>query len=353
MEIQRWTVGAATITRVVEAETPGIPPELFFPEATAERRAGATTWLVPDFAAADGTITFAVQAFVRRRRLAPDHRRPVRRQRQDARLSVLGPPDYPFWERFEAAGFDAASVDQVVHTHLHADHIGWDTRKVDDVWEPTFTNARYLYDERELAHRHASDDPGRRPRLRRVDRARSSPPASPTWSTSTPTSATACASSRSIGPHAGSRLAVDRVRGRHRASSPATSSTTRSSAPSPTWPRSPTATSTPPARPATACSPLGRRRATPSSSAPTSPPPPPAASSPTATPSASAPSAERRRAASGGRRAAGHEPDGSAPSTGPPIPGAIPRTRRVPSTQRAPTNPTGSQHPPGAPPDGR
>ena len=38
-------------------------------------------------------------------------------------------PGWPFIERFRAAGFDPAEVDTVVHTHLHVDHLGWDTHR--------------------------------------------------------------------------------------------------------------------------------------------------------------------------------------------------------------------------------
>jgi len=48
----------------------------------------------------------------------------------------------PAW--LEAAGAGPEAVPHVVHTHLHADHVGWDTRWVDGRWEPTFPNARYL-----------------------------------------------------------------------------------------------------------------------------------------------------------------------------------------------------------------
>jgi glyoxylase-like metal-dependent hydrolase (beta-lactamase superfamily II) len=67
---------------------------------------------------------------------------------------------YPFLERFADAGFGTASVDTVVHTHLHADHVGWDTQLVDGAWVPTFTNARHLYTERELKWCRAGGNPG-------------------------------------------------------------------------------------------------------------------------------------------------------------------------------------------------
>ena len=65
--------------------------------------------------------------------------------------------------RFAAEGFTPESVDIVLSTHLHADHVGWDTlppRRC--VWTPTFTNARYLYVRDELEWHKGSWDPDRR-----------------------------------------------------------------------------------------------------------------------------------------------------------------------------------------------
>ena len=47
--------------------------------------------------------------------------------------------------RFRAAGFHVDGIDCVVHTHVHADHVGWDTRPEAGEWMPTFTSARHLY----------------------------------------------------------------------------------------------------------------------------------------------------------------------------------------------------------------
>jgi len=58
---------------------------------------------------------------------------------------------WPFLERLAAAGVVPDAVDTVVHTHLHADHVGWDTRWHDGAWVPTFPSARHLYTEADLA----------------------------------------------------------------------------------------------------------------------------------------------------------------------------------------------------------
>ncbi len=50
-----------------------------------------------------------------------------------------------FLTQLAEAGFPMASIDTVLCTHLHVDHVGWNTRLVDDRWIPTFPNARYLF----------------------------------------------------------------------------------------------------------------------------------------------------------------------------------------------------------------
>jgi glyoxylase-like metal-dependent hydrolase (beta-lactamase superfamily II) len=58
----------------------------------------------------------------------------------------------PFLDTMAAAGFAPDSIDTVLCTHLHVDHVGWNTRLVDDQWVPTFANARYLFGRTEYEH---------------------------------------------------------------------------------------------------------------------------------------------------------------------------------------------------------
>lgn len=57
--------------------------------------------------------------------------------------------DNPVLERFEAAGFRRERVDYVLLTHLHVDHVGWNTHWQDDRWTPVFPNATYVFGQRE------------------------------------------------------------------------------------------------------------------------------------------------------------------------------------------------------------
>jgi glyoxylase-like metal-dependent hydrolase (beta-lactamase superfamily II) len=159
MDIQRWTAGSCTVTAVVEEQNGRIPPEMFFPEATAADVA-KHEWLVPDFADAKGRIAMRVQAFVVEvagRHVLVD---PCVGNDKDSAVPYWNHRTFPFLERFRDAGFDPAAIDTVVHTHLHADHCGWDTHLAGGAWTPTFPNARHLYTQRELDWCRAGGNPG-------------------------------------------------------------------------------------------------------------------------------------------------------------------------------------------------
>src|ERR1700751_2754863 len=61
------------------------------------------------------------------------------------RLPVFDHLNEPFLERLAAAGVRPEDVDYVLLTHLHMDHVGWNTQLIDGRWIPTFPNARYVF----------------------------------------------------------------------------------------------------------------------------------------------------------------------------------------------------------------
>lgn len=71
-------------------------------------------------------------------------------------LSAL---DTDFLGALDRAGVAPDDVDVVINTHLHTDHVGWNTRRVDGAWVPTFPNAHYLIPEADYRH-FAGDGPG-------------------------------------------------------------------------------------------------------------------------------------------------------------------------------------------------
>jgi glyoxylase-like metal-dependent hydrolase (beta-lactamase superfamily II) len=65
----------------------------------------------------------------------------------------------PYLERLASAGLTPADVDVVLCTHLHGDHVGWNTQLRDGRWVPTFPNARYFFTQPDVEYfgRHLDD----------------------------------------------------------------------------------------------------------------------------------------------------------------------------------------------------
>ena len=68
-----------------------------------------------------------------------------------------------FADRLDAAGIDRFGVDYVVNTHIHYDHVGWNTTLADGEWVPTFPNARYLVPQRDRDYFHPDNASRLRP----------------------------------------------------------------------------------------------------------------------------------------------------------------------------------------------
>jgi glyoxylase-like metal-dependent hydrolase (beta-lactamase superfamily II) len=148
-----WTVGAVKITRVVEIEMP-IAHSIEHPfliEATpaALRR---MSWLYPHFVDEQDRMLLSIHALLVE---APGLRLVVDTcVGNDKARGMLGKRALatPFLDHLAEAGWTPESVDAVVCTHLHVDHVGWNTRLVDGRWVPTFPKARYLIGRTELEH---------------------------------------------------------------------------------------------------------------------------------------------------------------------------------------------------------
>ncbi len=145
-----WQVGDVRVTSVVEIEAP-IPGELMIPSADVAS-VQAHPWLVPDFATADGLVVLRIQLLVvesEGKRIAIDTCLGNDKPRTNVFFDHL---ETPFLAGLEAAGFPRQSFDAVICTHLHVDHVGWNTMLVDGEWVPTFPNARYLIGRVESEH---------------------------------------------------------------------------------------------------------------------------------------------------------------------------------------------------------
>lgn len=142
-----WAVGAATITSIVESETPTSPRFLYADLSKADvlARAEAAPWLRPYFVSDEGYLRQKIQCLVvdvGPRRIAVDTCVGNDKVRANELWSQLSGP---FLDDMTAAGYPVESITHVLCTHLHVDHVGWNTRLVDGAWVPTFPNARYLF----------------------------------------------------------------------------------------------------------------------------------------------------------------------------------------------------------------
>jgi glyoxylase-like metal-dependent hydrolase (beta-lactamase superfamily II) len=148
--LTRWKIGAVTITRVIEIEGSS-PGTFFFEEATPERLL-QHAWLQPHFLTPEGRAIASIHAFV----IESEGRAIL----VDTCIGNDKPRAVKAWNlrqgRFLAdlaeAGFARERIDTVLCTHLHVDHVGWNTMLVDARWVPTFPNARYLFARREWEH---------------------------------------------------------------------------------------------------------------------------------------------------------------------------------------------------------
>ena len=143
-------VGAATITRIEET-TFAFAPDVLFPDwdprdsqSLSERLAPASLDLAHQRVALqthlwvveiDG-LTLVIDTGIGNGKSRPFSK-------------LFDALDTPLLDRFEAAGFRREQVDYVLHTHLHVDHVGWNTFWQEGRWAPVFPKATYVFGERE------------------------------------------------------------------------------------------------------------------------------------------------------------------------------------------------------------
>ncbi len=149
-------IGDARITRITEFVTEAFTLGRLVPEAaTAEAVAGA-------WSRAEDPVRLSIHSWlveIDGLRLLVDTGVGSHKQREGRPL--FHDRDDPFLERLAEAGVRPTDVDVVLSTHLHTDHIGWNTRLVDGAWRPTFPNARHVVSAAELDWLATSTDPYR------------------------------------------------------------------------------------------------------------------------------------------------------------------------------------------------
>jgi glyoxylase-like metal-dependent hydrolase (beta-lactamase superfamily II) len=147
----RWSIGKVSVTKVVELEMAG-GSRFLLPQATPEEVRGIP-WLIPDFADESGRLRLSIHALIietPERRILVDTC--LGNGKQGRKIPHWNDRQGSFLADLAAAGYPAESIDTVLCTHLHTDHVGWNTMLVDGAWRPTFPRARYLFGRQEFEH---------------------------------------------------------------------------------------------------------------------------------------------------------------------------------------------------------
>mgnify|MGYP003624794028 CR=1 FL=1 len=143
--------GDISVTRIVEMDMPMLGATTFFPDWNEAAIAPHRDWMVPrHFDPVSGNVVITVQAFLIR---TPHHtilvdtcvgnHKPREREMFDDKV-------FPWMDNFCAAGVTPEDIDFVLCTHMHVDHVGWNTKLEDGRWVPTFPNAKYIFSRTEL-----------------------------------------------------------------------------------------------------------------------------------------------------------------------------------------------------------
>jgi len=153
-------LGEVSVTSVVEIGRSSFPTASMLPDSTPDAIAAHHAWLKPHFYdEAVGDLGSRIQTFVVR---TPRHTvlidTCVGNDKDRAGNALWHMRAGTYLDDLEAAGVRPADVDYVVCTHLHVDHVGWNTRRVEGRWLPTFPRAKYVFAGEEWEYwRHEQD----------------------------------------------------------------------------------------------------------------------------------------------------------------------------------------------------
>ena len=153
----QWKIGDVTVTRVFE-QGAAIPAGGFFPMATQEGLAEHFEWLKPWAVDENDQVVLSIHALcidTEGKKVVVDTcvgQRPLPEMFQSMSN------DGSFLTALADAGFAREDVDVVICTHMHFDHVGWNTMLEDGKWVPTFPNARYLLSKPEFQHWNSATD---------------------------------------------------------------------------------------------------------------------------------------------------------------------------------------------------
>jgi glyoxylase-like metal-dependent hydrolase (beta-lactamase superfamily II) len=156
------TLGEVTISRITEIGRSAFPTTQMLPESDAGRIVQHHRWIKPHFFDdVTGDMGSRIQTWIVR---TPQHTvlvdTGVGNDKIRHETDLWNKRQGGFLDDLRAAGVTPEQVDLVLCTHLHVDHVGWNTRLENGRWVPTFPRARYLFARREWEHWTAENEEG-------------------------------------------------------------------------------------------------------------------------------------------------------------------------------------------------
>lgn len=165
--MQTQTIGDIRIDRLVENQEPFADADFLFPDIDLTLIEEHANWLMPTFVE-PGTLKVIMSfhsLLIRSPRstilvdccVGNDKHRPARPSWHQQKT--------PWLDNFRKLGLQPEDIDYVLCTHLHADHIGWNTQLKNGRWVPTFPRAQYIFGDIEYRYwedacrKHSGDTP--------------------------------------------------------------------------------------------------------------------------------------------------------------------------------------------------
>ena len=149
----KLSVGDLTIYRIIEQETTFLPALELLPALTPDLLAENRPWMQGAGALdANDVLILCFQSYIVK---TPHHTILIDSCIGNDKPRPLRPKwnmktDDAYMRGLAAAGFSVENIDFVMCTHLHVDHVGWNTRLEGGRWVPTFPNARYIFGKAEF-----------------------------------------------------------------------------------------------------------------------------------------------------------------------------------------------------------
>jgi glyoxylase-like metal-dependent hydrolase (beta-lactamase superfamily II) len=156
--VNQFQVGDVKISRIVESEGPW-DGTFLLPDATGENVKRESDWLYPTFADEGGKLRMSIHSIViesKGKRIIVDTCIGNDKVRSNPAWNKL---QLPYLKDLQKLGCAREAVDHVICTHLHIDHVGWNTMLQDGKWVATFPNAKYLVGGTEWDFFSHSEDP--------------------------------------------------------------------------------------------------------------------------------------------------------------------------------------------------